>query len=67
MCEKCVDRSEVREAMTKQLNDSLNQCAQNLQDEKVFAKLSVGEAVQTLCWLFDYIIQPRKVLYNIVH
>lgn len=26
ICEKCVGRSEVREAMTMQLNDRLNQC-----------------------------------------
>jgi hypothetical protein len=31
--------------MTMQLNDRLNQCAQNLQDEKMLAKLSVGDAV----------------------
>ena len=31
--------------MTMQLNDRLNQYAQNLQDEKMLAKLSVGDAV----------------------
>jgi hypothetical protein len=31
--------------MTMQLNDRLNQYAQNLQDEKLLAKLSVGDAV----------------------
>jgi len=36
ICEKFVGRSEVREDMTMQLNDRLNQCAQNLQDEKLF-------------------------------
>jgi RNA processing factor Prp31 len=45
ICEKCVGRSEIREAMTMQLNDRLNQCAQNLQDKKLLAKLSVGDAV----------------------
>jgi hypothetical protein len=35
----------VREAMTMQLNDRLNQCAQNLQNGKMLAKLSVGGAV----------------------
>ena len=45
ICEKFVGRSEVREAMTMQLNDRLNQCAQNLQEEKLLSKLSVGDAV----------------------
>ena len=45
ICEKFVGRSEMREAMTIQLNDRLNQCAQNLQDEKLLAKLSVRYVV----------------------
>jgi hypothetical protein len=45
ICEKFVGRSEVREAMIMQLNDRLNQCAQNLQEEKLLSKLSVGDAV----------------------
>ena len=40
-----VGRSEVREAMTMQLNDRLTQSAQHLQDEKLLAKLIVGDAV----------------------
>ena len=35
----------LREAMTMQLNDRFNPCAQNLQDEKLLAKLSIGDAV----------------------
>jgi hypothetical protein len=31
--------------MTMQLNDKFNPCAQNLQDEKLLAKLSIGDAV----------------------
>jgi hypothetical protein len=45
ICENFFGRSEVREAMTMQLNDRLNQCAQNLQDETLLAKLSVGDAI----------------------
>lgn len=57
-CEKFVGRSEVREAMTMQLNDRLNQCAQNLQAECMRCYCT---GTQISCWLFDCIIQPRKV------
>ena len=39
MCEKQASRSELREAMTMQLNTRLHQCAQNLQDQKHFGKI----------------------------
>jgi hypothetical protein len=35
ICEKQASRSELREAMTMQLNTRLHQCAQNLQDQKL--------------------------------
>ena len=61
ICEKFVGRSEVREAMTMQLNDRPNQCAQNLQDEKLLAKLSVGDAIaQELKYHAGYL----TALYN---
>jgi transcription initiation factor IIE alpha subunit len=40
ICEKQASRSELHEAMTMQLNTRLHQCAQNLQDQKLLAKLS---------------------------
>ena len=45
ICEKQASRSELREAITMQLNTRLHQCAQNLQDEKLLAKLSAGAVV----------------------
>jgi hypothetical protein len=45
ICEKQASRSELREAMTMQLNTRLHQCAQNLQDQKLLAKLSAGDVV----------------------
>ena len=61
ICENFFGQSEVREAMTMQLNDRLNQCAQNLQDEKLLAKLSVGDAIaQELKYHAGYL----TALYN---
>ena len=45
ICEKQASRSELLEAMTMQLNTRLHQCAQNLQDQKLLAKLSAGDVV----------------------
>jgi hypothetical protein len=45
ICEKQASRSELREAMTMQLNTRLHQCAQNLQDQNPLAKLSAGDVV----------------------
>ena len=45
ICEKQASRSELREAMTMQLNTRLHLCAQNLQDQKLLAKLSAGDVV----------------------
>ena len=45
ICEKQASRSELREAMTMQLNTRLHQCAHNLQDQKRLAKLSAGDVV----------------------
>jgi hypothetical protein len=45
ICEKQASRFELREAMTMQLNTRLYQCALNLQDQKLFAKLSAGDVV----------------------
>jgi hypothetical protein len=40
-----LSRSELHEAMTMQLNTRLHQCAQNLQDQNLLAKLSAGDVV----------------------
>ena len=45
ICEKQASRSERREATTMQLNTRLHQCAQNLQYQKLLAKLSAGDVV----------------------
>jgi hypothetical protein len=45
ICEKQASRSELREAMTMQLNTRHHQCAQNLQDQNLLAKLSAGDVV----------------------
>lgn len=45
ICEKKASRTELREAMTMQLNTRLYQCAKTLQDQKLLAKLSVGDVV----------------------
>lgn len=42
---KKASRTELREAMTMQLNARLYQCAKTLQDQKLLAKLSVGDVV----------------------
>jgi hypothetical protein len=45
ICEKQASRSELREAMTMQLNTIHHQCAHNLQDQNLLAKLSAGDVV----------------------
>jgi hypothetical protein len=45
ICEKQTSRSELREAMTMQLNTIHHQCAHNLQDQNLLAKLSAGDVV----------------------
>lgn len=45
ICEKKASRTELREAMTMQLNTRLYQCAKTLQDQNLLAKLSVGDVV----------------------
>lgn len=45
ICEKKASRTELREAMTMQLNTRLYLCAKTLQDQKRLAKLSVGDVV----------------------
>ena len=43
--EKSREASELRHAMTQQLNDRVNECALTLSDGKLLAKLSGGDAV----------------------
>ena len=45
LCEKSDKPSELRHAMTKQLNDKVTECALALSDGKLLAKLSGGDAV----------------------
>lgn len=45
ICEKKASRTELREALTMQLNIRLYQCAKTLQDQTFLAKLSVGDVV----------------------
>lgn len=45
ICEKKASRTELREALTMQLNTRLYQCAKILQDQTLLAKLSVGDVV----------------------
>lgn len=45
ICEKKASRTELREALTMQLNTRLYQCAKTLQDQTLLAKLSVGDVV----------------------
>ena len=59
--EKFVCRSEIREAMTMQLNDRLNQCTHNLQDEKRLAKLSIED---TVAQALKYHADCLTALYN---
>lgn len=45
LCEKKEPTSELRQAMTMQLNERLNECARNLNDGKLLALLSGGDVV----------------------
>ncbi len=45
LCEKMEPTSELRQAMTMQLNQRLNECAPNLNDGKLLALLSGGDVV----------------------
>ncbi|KAL0198142.1 hypothetical protein M9458_006682, partial [Cirrhinus mrigala] len=45
LCEKMEPTSEMRQAMTMQLNERLNECARNLNDGKLLALLSGGDVV----------------------
>ena len=45
LCEKMEPTSELRQAMTMQLNQRLNECARNLNDGKLLALLSGGDVV----------------------
>ena len=45
LCEKIEPQSELRQAMTMQLNERLNECAHNLNDGKLLALLSGGDVV----------------------
>ena len=45
LCEKMEPVSKLRQAMTMQLNDRLNECARNLNDGKLLTILSGGDVV----------------------
>lgn len=45
ICEHESPMTTLREAMTMKLNDRVNECARNLSDEKLLAKLSAGDVV----------------------
>lgn len=45
LCEKKEPTSELRQAMTMQLNERLNECARNLNDGRLLALLSGGDVV----------------------
>ena len=45
LCEKMEPVSEIRHAMTENINKRLNECAHNLNDSKLLALLSGGDAV----------------------
>ena len=47
LCEKVAPTSSLRHAMTMQLNKRVNECATNLNDGKLLAKLSGGDVVAT--------------------
>lgn len=61
LCEEEGDISDLRKAMTMQLNDSLNRCASNLQDKELLAKLSAGDVVAQE---FKYHCKCLTALYN---
>ena len=45
ICERVSPTTALREAMTMKVNDRLNECAGELSDEKLIAKLRAGDAV----------------------
>lgn len=45
ICEKEASSSELRQVMTMNLNNRLNECARNLNDRRLLAKLSAGDAI----------------------
>ena len=45
LCEKVSPESDLRHAMTMQLNKRLNECAKNLNDGRLLAKLSGGDVI----------------------
>ena len=45
MCEEETETSTLRQVMTMQLNERLNECARTLNDGMLLAKLSAGDAV----------------------
>ena len=45
ICDKEASSSELRQVMTMNLNKRLNECARNLNDGKLLARLSVGDAI----------------------
>ena len=45
LCEEEAETSTLRQAMTMQLNERLNECARTLNDGMLLAKLSAGDAV----------------------
>ena len=44
VCERESPTTALREVMTRKVNDRLNECARNLSDEKILARLSAGDA-----------------------
>ena len=61
ICEKPSSHSELHEMMTMKINMLLHQCATNLQDKKLLAKLSAGDVVAQE---FKYHGGCLKALYN---
>ena len=45
LCDNIQPKSKLRQAMTMQLNERLNECARNLNDGKLLAVLSGGDVV----------------------
>ena len=45
ICDKEASSSELRQVMTMSLNNRLNECARNVNDGKLLARLSIGDAI----------------------
>ena len=45
ICDKEASSSELRQVMTMNLNNRLNECARNVNDGKLLARLSIGDAI----------------------